>query len=90
MSLPSLSQPLVASIKVIPFPPFLFVIILEGLGINIKATIADGSLKGLSPHGITPPHICCGGKSHYGLAFRVILCMQMRSKESYFLPSSQT
>jgi hypothetical protein len=39
---------------------------------------------------ITKGNWCYGGKSPYGLAFRVILCMQIRPKESYFLPLSQT
>jgi hypothetical protein len=30
------------------------------------------------------------GKSPYGLALRVLSCMQKRPKDSYFLPSSQT
>jgi hypothetical protein len=31
-----------------------------------------------------------GGNPSYGLALRVLSCMQKRPKDSYFLPSSQT
>jgi hypothetical protein len=37
-----------------PLSPFLFVIMVEGLSCYIKASILNGSLQGLSLHGIQP------------------------------------
>jgi len=37
-----------------PLSPFMFVLMAEGLGRYIKATITDGSLKGLPLHNIQP------------------------------------
>jgi hypothetical protein len=42
-----------------PLSPFLFFIMVEGLGCYLKASVVEGTLKGLSLHNIqpTPSHI---------------------------------
>jgi hypothetical protein len=37
-----------------PLSPFLFVILVEGLGCYLKASVEEGSLKGLPLHNIQP------------------------------------
>jgi hypothetical protein len=50
-----------------PLSPFLFVLMAEGLGRYIKATILEGSLKGLPLHNIhpAPSHIVSLSMTHY-------------------------
>jgi exonuclease III len=38
-----------------PLSPFLFIIMVEGLSRSIHAAVGNGSLEGLSLHGISPP-----------------------------------
>jgi hypothetical protein len=38
-----------------PLPPFLFILLAEGLGRNVKAQQTQGELKGIDPHeGLMP------------------------------------